>query len=227
MRGKKKHAGPVISLLRSRIIRLGIDLGGTKIEVLVIADEGEELLRERIATPKNTYQEIIHAISNLIHEAEEQVQQKCTVGIGTPGSLSPSTSLMRNSNTICLNDQPLKSDLEKQLGREVRMANDANCFALSEAIDGAAKEANMVFGVIVGTGVGGALVVNKNVLHGANAIAGEWGHNPLPWPNEGELTTKQMLVWANWMYRNIFVRPRFREKLSMHLTKKFQRRRNF
>ncbi|MEM7402209.1 MAG: ROK family protein [Pseudomonadota bacterium] len=194
---KKKHFGPVILLLRRHIIRLGVDLGGTKIEVLIITEDGAELLRERVATPKINYQDIINAISALVFKSEKQVRQKCTIGICTPGSVSPSTSLMRNSNTTCLNDQPFKQDLENSLGREVRMANDANCFALSEAIDGVAKDACSVFGVIVGTGTGGGLVINKHVLHGANAIAGEWGHNPLPWPEEGELASTKCWCGQN------------------------------
>ena len=194
---KKKHYGIVMSLLRSLIIRLGIDLGGTKIEVLVIDDNGEELLRERIATPKNNYQEIVDAISALILKAEQNVHRECTIGICTPGSLSPSTTFLRNSNTICLNGQPFKKDLENALGRDVRMANDANCFALSEAMDGAAKNASTVFGVIIGTGTGGGLVINKNILLGVNAIAGEWGHNPMPWPEDGELATTECWCGQN------------------------------
>lgn len=167
--------------------RLGIDLGGTKIEVLVINEAGNELFRKRIATPKDSYQQIIDAITSLVSSAEKELQQKSTIGICTPGSLSPASNLLRNSNTNCLNGQPFKKDLEVTLNQEVRMANDANCFALSEAIDGAAENENTVFGVIVGTGVGGGLVVKQKVLVGRNAIAGEWGHNPLPWPERDEL----------------------------------------
>jgi len=187
MQAKKKHFGPAISSQRRLTIRLGIDLGGTKIEILVINNNGEELLRKRVDTPKNNYQEILDSITSLVFSAEQEIQQPCTIGVCTPGSLSPATGLLRNSNTTCLNTKPFKTDLEDSVKREIRMANDANCFALSEAIDGAAKNANSVFGVIVGTGTGGALVINKKILLGANAIAGEWGHNPLPWPDEGEL----------------------------------------
>jgi len=137
-------------------------------------------------TPKN-YQAIIDAITALIKRTENELKQECSIGICTPGSLSPATGLLRNSNTTCLNGKPFKKDLERSLSREIRMMNDANCFALSEAVDGAAQDADSVFGVIVGTGTGGGLVVNKKVLMGANAIAGEWGHNPLPWSGEGEL----------------------------------------
>ncbi|NNC67644.1 MAG: ROK family protein, partial [Gammaproteobacteria bacterium] len=168
-------------------MRIGIDLGGTKIEILAISDDGKELLRNRIATPKEDYHKIIDAIGIIIKNAEIELKHECTVGICTPGSLSPSTGLLRNSNTTCLNGMPFKQDFEKHLGREIRVANDANCFALSEAIDGVAQDAHTVFGVIVGTGTGGGLVINKQVLKGTNAIAGEWGHNPLPWPKDGEL----------------------------------------
>ena len=145
------------------------------------------MLRKRIPTPKEDYQAILSAITSLVHESEEQLNLKCSIGIGTPGSLSPDSNLLRNSNSICLNGKPVKQDLEKILDREIRITNDANCFALSEAIDGAAKGARVVFGVIIGTGVGAGIVINKKVLVGCNAIAGEWGHNPLPWPVQEEL----------------------------------------
>ena len=187
MQERKKHYGRAKPLHRRPIIRLGIDLGGTKIEVLVLSGNGKELLRDRVATPKENYQDIIDAITALIKSAEKDVKQVCSIGICMPGSLSPTTGLIRNSNTTCLNGKPFKLDLEKILNREIRIANDANCFVLSEAIDGAAQDASTVFGVIVGTGTGGGLVVNKQVLTGNNAIAGEWGHNPLPWSDDGEL----------------------------------------
>ncbi len=149
-------------------------------------DAGNELFRDRVATPDN-YHATISTITSLVNHAEESADVECSIGICTPGSLSLATGLLRNSNTICLNNKLFKYDLEKSIGREIRIANDANCFALSEAVDGAAQNANCVFGVIVGTGTGGGLVVNKKILTGANAIAGEWGHNPLPWPDVGEL----------------------------------------
>lgn len=154
---------------------------------MVLSDDGEELLRDRVKTPK-CYQDVIATITALIMKAEQGLRLKCSVGVCTPGSLSFVTGQLRNSNTTYLNGQPFKQDLEKSLDKEIHIANDANCFALSEAVDGAAQEADTVFGVIVGTGTGGALVVNKNILTGANAIAGEWGHNSLPWPNERELS---------------------------------------
>ena len=154
---------------------------------MAINNNGEELLRDRITTPKNNYREIINVIASLVTDAKKKLKQEYSIGICTPGSLSPTTGLIRNSNTTCLNGKSFKEDLENCLKQEVRMTNDANCFALSEAIDGAAQDAKTVFGVIVGTGVGGGLVINKQVLTGKNFIAGEWGHNPLPWPSDGEL----------------------------------------
>lgn len=167
-------------------MRIGIDLGGTKIEAIALDYEGKELLRQRIDTPVDDYPKIIQAISNLIDTVERKLKQKASIGIGTPGALSPATGLLRNSNSVCMNGNPVKKDLEKTLQREIRMANDANCFALSEATDGAAQNASIVFGVIVGTGTGAGVVVNGKILTGVNSIAGEWGHNPLPWPQDNE-----------------------------------------
>ena len=167
-------------------MRIGIDLGGTKIEAIALNDEGEELFRQRVATPSNNYQKILQTIENLINTVEKSLNQTASIGIATPGALSPVTGLLRNSNSVCMNGMPVKQDLQKILQRDIRMANDANCFALSEAIDGAAAGASVVFGVIVGTGTGAGIVVNGKVLTGPNAIAGEWGHNPLPWPMDEE-----------------------------------------
>jgi fructokinase len=168
------------------MIRFGIDLGGTKIEIVALASDGRELLRRRVATPHEDYGGILGAIAMLVRDAEAQLGEPGTVGIGTPGSISRATGLLRGSNSISLNGKPIKADLESLLGREVRVSNDANCFALSEASDGAGKDAETVFGAILGTGVGGGIVVRGNVLVGPNAIAGEWGHNPLPWPTDDE-----------------------------------------
>ncbi len=168
-------------------VRIGVDLGGSKIELLAIDERGVELQRRRVPTPAHDYQAILHAIGELVREAEQQLGARASVGVGTPGALSPASGLLRNSNTVCLNGRPLDRDLSRVLEREVRIANDANCFALSEAVDGAAREARVVFGVILGTGVGGGVVVDKRVWAGRHAIAGEWGHNPLPWPAAGEL----------------------------------------
>ena len=162
-------------------------MGGTKIEVLVINELGKEFFRRRIETPQNNYDATLNAIAELIACAEQHVNQECSIGICTPGSLSPATDLLRNSNSICLNEKPFKIDLETLIGRKTRITNDANCFALSEATDGAASFGSIVFGVIIGTGTGGGIVVDKKVLLGKNAISGEWGHNPLPWPDENEL----------------------------------------
>ena len=167
-------------------MRIGIDLGGTKTEIAAFDAAGTELLRQRAPTPVEDYAATLALIARLIHEAEQTLGATATVGIATPGALSPSTGLMRNSNSTCLNQQPLALDLQRTLGREVRLANDANCFALSEAVDGAAAGAASVFGVIIGTGVGGGIVIHGKVLDGPNAITGEWGHNPLPWAADDE-----------------------------------------
>ena len=168
------------------MLRLGIDLGGTKIEIIALADDGRELLRRRIATPKEDYRGILDSISQLVAGAESALGERGTVGIGTPGSISRATGLLRGSNSLCLNGKPIQSDIEALLRRSVRITNDANCFALSEATDGGGAGAEVVFGVILGTGVGGGVVVRGQVLTGPNAIAGEWGHNPLPWPRDDE-----------------------------------------
>ena len=168
-------------------IRLGIDLGGTKSEVVALSESGETLLRERVPTVADDYQATLATIAQLVEQAEQTIKTKATIGIGTPGAISPSTGLLKNSNSTWLNGKPLQKDVENLLQRPVRMANDANCFVLSEAIDGAAKDGKVVFGVIVGTGTGGGVVVNKQILTGPNAIAGEWGHNPMPWPHADEL----------------------------------------
>jgi fructokinase len=166
-------------------VRIGIDLGGTKIEALALDHRGVERFRMRVATPRDDYEATLEAIASLVREAEEVVGAS-TVGIGMPGVISPATGLVKNANSTWLNGRPLERDLVARLGPRVRLANDANCFALSEASDGAAAGARCVFGVIVGTGTGGGIVVDGRVLVGANAIAGEWGHNPLPWPEPGE-----------------------------------------
>ena len=168
-------------------MRLGIDLGGTKIEIIALDESGSELLRRRVATPQHDYAATLQAVAGLVHEIEALLGRKGTVGIGTPGAISRATGLLKNSNSVCLNGQPILNDLEKLLTRTIRIENDANCFALSEAVDGAAAGARVVFGVIIGTGVGAGIVVNGQTLTGPNSIAGEWGHNPLPWPMQNEL----------------------------------------
>lgn len=163
-------------------LRLGIDLGGTKIELAALDAAGSIVFRERVATPAGDYDATVAAVTALVQKTEHELGERGRVGIATPGAISLKTARIKNANSTCLNGRALKEDLERRLDREVRMANDANCFALSEAIDGAARGASVVFGVILGTGVGGGIVVHGRVLQGANAIAGEWGHNPLPLP---------------------------------------------
>jgi fructokinase len=162
--------------------RIGIDVGGTKIEALALDGRGRDVFRERLASPKGDYEATLVAICRLVEKAGNG-----SVGIGIPGSLSPTTGLVRNANSTWLNGKPLKQDLEARLGREVRIANDANCFALSEAVDGAGKDAEVVFGVILGTGVGAGIVIGRKVLGGKNGIGGEWGHNLLPMPSGADL----------------------------------------
>jgi fructokinase len=167
--------------------RIGVDLGGTKIEALALDRDGRELVRKRIATPAGDYEATVRAVCALVLEIESHIGTPAKVGVGMPGALSRLTGLVMNANSTCLIGKPLKQDLERALNREVRLANDANCFALSEAVDGAGKGAEVVFGVILGTGVGAGIVVRGEVLTGPNAIAGEWGHNPLPLPCNEDL----------------------------------------
>lgn len=168
-------------------LRLGIDLGGTKIELIALDASGNELLRRRIATPQGDYRATLVAIAGLVEAAENTLAKRGQVGLGIPGAESATRGLIKNANSTCLIGKPLRHDLQTLLQREIRLANDANCFALSEAIDGAGEGAAVVFGVILGTGVGGGIVVRERVLTGANHIAGEWGHNPLPYPDEETL----------------------------------------
>ena len=167
-------------------MRIGIDLGGTKIEAVALDRTGREVAKLRIPTPKDDYRATILAIVDLVKQLEEEVGETGSIGVGTPGAIAPATGLIKNANSICLIGQPLNRDLEQALGRPVRLENDANCFALSEATDGAAAGDKVVFGVILGTGVGGAIVIDGKLVTGCNAIAGEWGHNPLPWPDAQE-----------------------------------------
>lgn len=168
-------------------LRLGIDLGGTKIEIIALAGNGDELFRQRIPTPQGDYPATLRAICALVAASEIRLGKRGSLGIGIPGAESLATGLIKNANSTCLIGMPLRQDLELELQREVRIANDANCFALSEAIDGSGQGAAIVFGIILGTGVGGGIVINQQVITGANAIAGEWGHNPLPLPATTDL----------------------------------------
>ena len=168
-------------------MRIGIDLGGTKIEALALGDDGREIFRHRVPTPSGDYAATLKAIADLVTSIESKFGRKGTVGIGTPGAISTRTGLIKNSNSVVLNGRSLDRDLSAALSRPLRIENDANCFALSEAVDGAARGASVVFGVILGTGVGAGIVVDKRIISGRNRIAGEWGHNPLPWPRAEEL----------------------------------------
>ncbi len=167
-------------------MRIGVDVGGTKIEVAVIRADGSFAARQRISTPADNYTLTLDAIVTLINETEAAVGQSCSLGFGIPGTLSPATGRIKNAPNAPIDGHPFDKDLEQRLGRPVRMMNDANCFALSEAKDGAATGANVVFGVILGTGCGGGVVIDGSVLGGRNAIAGEWGHTQLPWMTPAE-----------------------------------------
>jgi len=165
--------------------RIGVDFGGTKIEIAALDDEGAILFRHRVPTP-GSYDAAIRAVQELVVGVDARLGQQATIGVGIPGSISPATGLVKNANSTWLNGRTFDRDLVAAVGRAVRVENDANCFALSEAVDGAAEGLHVVFGVIIGTGCGGGIVVDGRVLTGANSICGEWGHNPLPWPRVEE-----------------------------------------
>ena len=165
-------------------MRIGLDLGGTKIEIVALDDEGSVRARRRVPTPAGDYQATIETIANLVASVERELGCRASVGVGIPGSPSPVDGRVRNANSLCLNGQAIEQDLSARLQRPVRVANDANCFAVSEATDGAGSGARVVFGVILGTGVGGGIVIDGHLLEGRNRIGGEWGHNPLPSPDE-------------------------------------------
>ncbi len=167
-------------------LAIGVDLGGTKIEALALDGEGRELWRKRLPTPRDDYAGTVDAVARLVEEAEQALGTSASVGVGHPGAISPATGRIKNANATWLNGRPFREDLERRLGRPVALANDANCLALSEAVDGAGADGWVVFAAILGTGVGGGIAVGRRVLVGANAVAGEWGHNPLPWPTAEE-----------------------------------------
>ena len=168
------------------IQRIGIDLGGTKIEAAAFSNTGEVLAHRRVPSPQEDYRQSLSTIKGLVDYLEKHTGPATSLGIGMPGTLSPTTKLVRNSNSTWLNGKPMATDLEDILGRPVKFENDANCFALSEAVDGSGKDSRLVFGVIIGTGTGGGLVFDRCIWSGKNAIGGEWGHNPLPWPTRQE-----------------------------------------
>ena len=172
-------------------MRIGIDLGGTKIEVIALSEEGHELFRKRVDTPRNDYQRTLKAIEGLIHDAEQHTAHRGSIGLGIPGTLSPFTGKVKNANSVWLNGQKLDEDLSLLLNREVRIANDANCLAVSEATDGAGEGKKAVFAVIIGTGCGSGIALHGEAHAGGNGIAGEWGHNPLPWMDEDEIRFQQ------------------------------------
>ncbi|CAI9397266.1 TPA: fructokinase [Citrobacter amalonaticus] len=172
-------------------MRIGIDLGGTKTEVIALSEAGEQRFRHRLPTPRNDYQQTIETIATLVAMAEKATGQTGTVGIGIPGSISPYTGVVKNANSTWLNGQPFDKDLSARLQRDVRLANDANCLAVSEAVDGAAAGAQTVFAVIIGTGCGAGVALNGRAHIGGNGTAGEWGHNPLPWMDEDELRYRE------------------------------------
>ena len=197
-------------------MRLGIDLGGTKIEGLVIDDAGAEKARLRVPTPATSYEEDVKAIADLVAELERRASTRCTVGIAHPGAVSPATGLIKNANSTRLNGRPLKADLERALDREIRLANDANCFAISEASDGAAAGCGIVFGVILGTGVGGGIVINRQIVTGAQAIAGEWGHTPLPLPRDDERPGPQCYCGRMGCIETWLSGPRLQDQFARH-----------
>ncbi|WP_017347932.1 fructokinase [Pantoea sp. A4] len=172
-------------------MRIGIDLGGTKTEVIALSDQGVQLFRHRVDTPRNDYQGTVRTIVELVQLAETQTGERGSVGVGIPGTLSPFTRLVKNANSTWLNGQPLDKDLAHALQREVRIANDANCLAVSEAVDGAGAGQALVFAVIIGTGSGAGLAINGASRTGSNGVAGEWGHNPLPWMDADELRYRE------------------------------------
>jgi len=163
-------------------MRIGIDLGGTKTEAIALSSGGSELIRRRVPTRRSTYEEVVKTVAGLVEAVEADLGRSGLVGVGTPGAISPASGLIKNANLTLLNGRALDRDLAAELDREVRLANDANCLALSEATDGAGAGHSTVFAVILGTGVGGGITVDRSIVTGPNAIGGEWGHNPLPWP---------------------------------------------
>lgn len=202
------------------MIRCGIDLGGTKIAITCLDNAHKTVFEKRISTPQGDYSGTLSAIAQLVEEAELLLQLKLPVGIGTPGAISTATGKMKNSNSTCLNSQPLKQDLENLLNRPIKMSNDANCFALSEATDGAAQNQEVVFGVIVGTGTGAGISIKQQVLNGKNGIAGEWGHNPLPWHDSKHLQLKPCYCGKSGCIETFLSGPAFESDYLVNSEKK-------
>jgi fructokinase len=196
-------------------MQIGVDLGGTKTEAIALAADAVVARQRRVQTPRD-YAASIDAIARLVDEVEAETGCTGTVGVGIPGVVSRTTSLVKNANSTWLIGHALQTDLEARLDRPVRIANDANCFALSEASDGAAAGASVVFGVIIGTGCGGGVVVNGAVLTGPNAIAGEWGHNPLPWPDEGERPGPECYCGKRGCLESFISGPGFARDYAVH-----------
>ena len=182
-------------------MRMGVDLGGTKIEIITLDDNGATLLRRRVQTPVGDYAGTVRTIAELVSSAQSQIGASATLGIATPGALSPQNGLLRNSNSVVLNGKPLDRDIASALGQPVRLENDANCLAISEAVDGAGASCHVVFGAVLGTGVGGGIVIERRILTGLNRIGGEWGHNPLPWAKRASGT--QVLLRKIRLHRNL------------------------
>ncbi len=170
--------------------KMGIDLGGSKIELLVLDPDQQPVYRRRVVTPARNYDQILAMVAELVSDVDTRFEPDVSIGIAIPGAISPESGLLRNSNTVCMNGRPFAKDLERLLEREIRIENDANCFALSEALGGAARGFGIVFGVIIGTGTGGGLVIDAKLVNGPHAISGEWGHNPLPWQRSEDLLVK-------------------------------------
>jgi fructokinase len=197
-------------------MRIGIDLGGTKIEGIVLDADGAEKARLRVDTPEGSYEAGVQAIAGVVHALEERVGTKCSVGVAHPGAISPATGLVKNANSTRLNGHPLNKDLERLLERPVRLENDANCFAVSEASDGAAAGCGIVFGVILGTGVGGGVVIDGRPITGAQAIAGEWGHTPLPQPRDDERPGPRCYCGRMGCVETWLSGPRLQEQFKRH-----------
>ena len=197
-------------------MRIGVDLGGTKIEIVALDERGATLVRRRVATPAGDYEGTLAAIVDLVAGVEAELGRARSVGIGIPGTISPATGLVKGANSVVLIGKPLRADLEAHLGRSIAMANDANCLALSESVDGAAAGMNVVFAVILGTGVGGGVTVGGRVLEGRNAIAGEWGHNSLPWARDDELPGPPCYCGKRCCIETFLCGPRLTEQYSEH-----------